>query len=608
MKQLIRKITAFSASAVIAVCSAASGSAIGADTNETPSFSVHFDLSEEGVSIVPDEDGNVPEIKDLVKTMNSTFFIPAAKLKREGYSFTGWTEDDIKGYVGGDVFRVRDHDVTLKPVWSVADDTVFHTVTYRVEWNGEIDKDAEKLVPPAKRQAGKFVSVSAYSFPRDGYKQRGWTDGKNEFAGEEYMIVHDEDVTLYPNLKKLYNLKYSVGDADRINGVTELIFEIAEGEPTNLQNTDRFSRNGFKTIGWHCENDGKDYEAVAPFTMPSEDVLITPIWEPILYTINFKPSNNSGDNIKVRGRTDTAITVPECTYVKEGYTFAGWQYQDTVCQPGEEFIIPGAEPGLGISFKAIWIEGSGEQVTTTATTTTTTTTTTTSSSYTSSTSSATTTTSSATTTVSTTTSTATTTAPVTTSKLDVKPHSFVVYVRDKATNELINDTVLLASWHITYVVEGREVYTGPIEQIDTSVANPAVISFEKYKNAKELSFTFTGTMGGSPYTYNGSDFTAESDAENDITYFNVYLTKSETDIKYGDSNCDGAVDMADAVLIMQALANPNKYGVNGSSPSCMTAEGKLNADVDQNSPGITTGDALIIQKYLLGLVEKLPLL
>ena len=33
---------------------------------------------------------------------------------------------------------------------------------------------------------------------------------------------------------------------------------------------------------------------------------------------------------------------------------------------------------------------------------------------------------------------------------------------------------------------------------------------------------------------------------------------------YGDANCDGIVDMSDAVLIMQSLANPNKYGVNGT--------------------------------------------
>ncbi len=39
---------------------------------------------------------------------------------------------------------------------------------------------------------------------------------------------------------------------------------------------------------------------------------------------------------------------------------------------------------------------------------------------------------------------------------------------------------------------------------------------------------------------------------------------------WGDANCDNQVDMSDVVLIMQALANPNKYGLGGTSPSAIT--------------------------------------
>lgn len=71
----------------------------------------------------------------------------------------------------------------------------------------------------------------------------------------------------------------------------------------------------------------------------------------------------------------------------------------------------------------------------------------------------------------------------------------------------------------------------------------------------------------------------------------------------GDANCDGNVDMADAVIIMQSLANPNKFGVNGSDKHHITQQGMLNGDVDKSSKGITLNDAVEIQKYLLGLSE-----
>ncbi|WP_295090888.1 dockerin type I repeat-containing protein [Ruminococcus sp.] len=70
---------------------------------------------------------------------------------------------------------------------------------------------------------------------------------------------------------------------------------------------------------------------------------------------------------------------------------------------------------------------------------------------------------------------------------------------------------------------------------------------------------------------------------------------------YGDSNCDYEVDMADAVLIMQALANPNKYGIDGTAEHHLTSIGKENGDMDGD--GLTVGDAQAIQEKLLGLSD-----
>ena len=62
-------------------------------------------------------------------------------------------------------------------------------------------------------------------------------------------------------------------------------------------------------------------------------------------------------------------------------------------------------------------------------------------------------------------------------------------------------------------------------------------------------------------------------------------------ITWGDTNCDGTVELADAILIMQTLANPNKYAV--------TELGRLNGDVDKSTVGLTSNDAMFIQEFLL---------
>ena len=74
---------------------------------------------------------------------------------------------------------------------------------------------------------------------------------------------------------------------------------------------------------------------------------------------------------------------------------------------------------------------------------------------------------------------------------------------------------------------------------------------------------------------------------------------------WGDANCDGTVDLADAILIMQSLANPNKYGIGGTAAKPLTKQGQANADVDTSTKGLTGDDAVKIQEYLLKKIASL---
>ena len=63
--------------------------------------------------------------------------------------------------------------------------------------------------------------------------------------------------------------------------------------------------------------------------------------------------------------------------------------------------------------------------------------------------------------------------------------------------------------------------------------------------------------------------------------------------KAGDSNVDGDLNLADSVLIMQTIANPEKY--------VLTEQGKINADIEGDHDGVTGKDALKIQRITLKL-------
>ena len=124
-------------------------------------------------------------------------------------------------------------------------------------------------------------------------------------------------------------------------------------------------------------------------------------------------------------------------------------------------------------------------------------------------------------------------------------------------------------------------------QLETIIfMNPDTIICDE--NGDEIETFFTsfeeGVFKGVIRGYKAS--TAEKYAIKYNTSFETLISE-----KSGDSNGDGRIDMSDAVLIMQTIANPSKYK--------LTEQGSKNADMDGD--GVTNADALAIQKKLLKL-------
>ncbi len=80
-------------------------------------------------------------------------------------------------------------------------------------------------------------------------------------------------------------------------------------------------------------------------------------------------------------------------------------------------------------------------------------------------------------------------------------------------------------------------------------------------------------------------------------------TTGEVSTIKGDANLDGNVNLADAVLVMQVATNPDVYAP-GKSEASITSQGEINGDVD-GKKGLTNNDAILIQQFKLGLIDKL---
>ena len=132
------------------------------------------------------------------------------------------------------------------------------------------------------------------------------------------------------------------------------------------------------------------------------------------------------------------------------------------------------------------------------------------------------------------------------------------------------------------------------DKIEVKYSSIQVVYEYAQGEAPEVSTTTTTTTGTTVTSSATSTTTSSTTAES-----------GEKPV-YGDANCDGIIDLADAVLIMQSLANPNKYGISGTDERRITDRGLANADCCNAGDGVTTNDALAIQLYKLNVIKSLP--
>lgn len=350
------KLIAGILSAVMAVCSAAP-CFVSAETTEAdePLYTLSYDLDTETTEC---EDFTV--FDDVQLKHHEMTNLPEDLPKREGYFLTGWTIDGVFAYEPGDVFMMPDEDVVFKPVW-MAEEGKNYTLSYSVFYDDEehIDFTVNKNLSTAKYMPGQIYHVAMNSFSRTGYCQIGWTDGENDLYYQAKLIMPAHDVTLTPCWHKYYSIRYDAGDVDRVIGDSAYVFnDRYEGLVFDLALPSRLSRAGFNLTGWLCEYDGQVYKTGSFFTMPGCNVTFYAVWTPKDYNIVFRSTvNGAKENVLVSGKTDTTIICPEPPNNDANRIFAGWKFDgdDNLYQPGDEYLIRGAAPGLGIVLNAQWM-------------------------------------------------------------------------------------------------------------------------------------------------------------------------------------------------------------------------------------------------------------
>lgn len=350
----LKTIVSAALSAALTLCAVSSNLAslpLSATTTET--YTLSYNLNYDGLTA---EDASVFDTVEVAAGKSVT--IPEGVFDDGIHFSTGWTYDNLFMFEPGDVFTMPAQDIVMEPVWYDNETEDLYDIIYELP-EGAIYN--EEVFETVSCKAGRPVSPVSASLLLEGYAHVGWLYEDMVIKSTDKLIMPKHNITFRPRMLEYFNVTYYAGDVDRLTGNSTVVFEQHEETTFDLADSSRFGRSGFNLVGWVCDVDGLTYKTSEFYTMPASDVTFTAVWEPKNYVVVFKSNNGKSETIKINGVTDTAIITPECTFTYEGYKFAGWQYGDTVYQAGEEFVVPGAAPGLGIALSAVWVEDNGEE-------------------------------------------------------------------------------------------------------------------------------------------------------------------------------------------------------------------------------------------------------
>ena len=249
---------------------------------------------------------------------------------KTGYTFAGWTSDEVKVVNGK--FTMPAKNVTLKAKWNIN--------KYTIKWvnwdDSEVRTDTE--VPYGTELEAPEDPTRAADAEYT-YTFAGWTPKIETVTGDAtYKATYTKEANSYT---LTYNLDGGEWENDTTYTYPKKYNEEVEvkADPT---------KEGYTFVGWMSA----EVEVVnGKFTMPAKNVTLTAKWEANIYKVTYDLDGGEWTETtnefpyEYKATVEVVKTVP----TREGYKFSGWRSEEVTIE-NDAFTMPAKD----VVLKAVW--------------------------------------------------------------------------------------------------------------------------------------------------------------------------------------------------------------------------------------------------------------
>lgn len=258
---------------------------------------------------------------------------------------------------GEDIYTVDDINEMLDFLTKKGNMGFTKTVTISYDTEGA---DTSGYVDPSvldsvKCYAGSKYKVENPTLIKDGCIHGGWSYDGKVYSGGDWFEVPENNVVFTPFWYVNYSITFSAGDYNDINGIKTFSASVPGGTKYDLPASSRFSRDGYRIIGWKCIQDGKTYSVGEKYIMPNQNVDFEAVWQASDVTIVLSAGNGKySDRLTITSKCGEDFVFPECEFTNGSKTFKGWNYDGTIYQPGDVVKVPALASGLNMTIVGTW--------------------------------------------------------------------------------------------------------------------------------------------------------------------------------------------------------------------------------------------------------------
>lgn len=319
-------------------------------------------------------DGGEGTMDSITATYDQEVTLPACTFTRAGYDFGGWSE--YKGSSSGsmtakNLASKQGASVTLYAAWK--GQAVPVTIDYNYEGSTPIQRTCVvgQNYNFIRREDGSSKFSAIEDPARTGWIFDGWYDaaeGGTEITNQ-YKFTDTTPLTLYAHWVKGIIVHYEGnGYKGTIKDKTVLVDKVFSSLPYLTKSS--YPDN--KALeGWYTAKEGGE-QVTADTKFTGDEVTLYAHWRDYQYVVKFNikysdKSTVTGTMADFPAPFGQDVTLPKCTFTREGYRFAGWAtssygstatYADgaTLNRAFDDDDWDGSKDGESFNLYALWEE------------------------------------------------------------------------------------------------------------------------------------------------------------------------------------------------------------------------------------------------------------